>query len=129
MRTALIFSLAILLASCGGEEGDEGTAPTLSDLKILTSPVVRGQQANGQVTVADPDGLEGLKLKLEFSGPATLTLEGAIQGANNSVTEAFAPFLFILTQASPTGKYTLAVTAIDGNGNKSSPASVQFDVQ
>lgn len=121
MRTALIFSLAILLASCGGEEGDEGTA--------LTSPVVRGQQANGQVTVADPDGLEGLKLKLEFSGPATLTLEGAIQGANNSVTEAFAPFLFILTQASPTGKYTLAVTAIDGNGNKSSPASVQFDVQ
>ncbi|MCB9557383.1 MAG: hypothetical protein H6707_14850 [Deltaproteobacteria bacterium] len=121
----LWIGVATAWTACGGE----GVAPSVSALQITTSPVVRGQQANGTVNVVDPDGLGGLKLALAFSGPASLTTETPVQGASDALTQAAAPFFFLLTQASAAGHYTLAVTAIDGAGNRSLPVSTEIDVQ
>ena len=121
--------LLVALAFCSTACGTSSSAPTVTNLVLTTSPVERGKQASGKIDISDPDGLAGLRLKLSFSGPATVSTETPLQGASASITQTTAPFVFMLTAATPTGSYTLSVTAIDGDGNESQPATATFDLK
>ena len=69
-----------------------------------------------------------LNLKLVFSGPASLAVDTPVQGTSSAIKQASVPFVFMFVQTSPSGHYTLQVTAIDGDGNQSNELSTQFDL-
>ncbi len=97
--------------------------PTLSDLRMETHPVYIGQVAYGDVYATDADGLAGMTLRLEFSGPATGDSEMQLPLANTS-TAADIPIDFTLEPGWPTGEYTMSITAIDVDGFESDPVGM-----
>ena len=123
-QTLYVVLAALLILGC-----DPGTAPTISDLKITTSPVERGKQATGQFNVSDPEGLGGLRGKVFFSGPGTTSADMPIQGTSDSMTAALVPFAFVLLQTTPTGTYSLKLLVYDGDDNESNPLTTQFELK
>ena len=88
------------------------TAPFLENLRVTTSPVIVGEQAYGSVLVTDPDGLDGLTLRLDFDGPSSGSTEGPIQEAGDE-TQADVPIDFVLMPGWPEGEYTLTSSVTD----------------
>ena len=120
----LTFLVAAPILACGG-----GEAPTLSNLQITTSPVVRGAQANGTIDVSDPDGLAGLTITLKFSGPAELSLPVTPVGLTETQTQATLALAFLLSAGSPTGAYTLEATATDADDLVSNAVTTTFTAE
>lgn len=124
-QTLYVVLAALLILGCGGT----GSSPTISNLKITTSPVERGKQASGQFQVSDPDGLGGLRGKVFFSGPGITSADMPIQNTSDSMTQAIVPFAFVLLQTTPTGTYTLKLVVYDGDGNESNALTTQFELK
>jgi hypothetical protein len=120
MKYAVLF----LLIGCGG-----GSAPELSEFQISTSPIVRGQPIDGTVKLRDADGLGGIEIQGELSGPASATLDVPVQGATDALTESTVGLVLLLTTAAPAGSYTASLVATDPDGMESEPVTVAMDVQ
>jgi len=121
----VIGSVFVMCAAMGCAAGEP---PTIQDL-ALASPVVRGQAANGSLSVADPDGLAGLELEARIEGPTASPVPFAEPSFTDEQTEAPLAFVLLLSDAAPTGTYTLFVEAVDVDEMRSEEASVQFQVE
>lgn len=129
----LVFRVLGCASGSGGEietQVDVQTGanpPMVDDLRMLTAPVVIGEQAFGRVYVEDLDGLVGLVLRLEFDGPATGSSEATIASPGTDVSRD-EPIDFTLLPGWPEGEYTVTVTATDSDGFESAPVSTSIVV-
>jgi len=126
MRIPGCLAAVALLAACGG-----GHPPTISDLELSSTTVAPGGQVTGQLRIADPDGLGGLKVNLRVTGAGAVPVDQTVSvgNATDALTEALVPFFVQVTLSSPRGDYQAVVTAIDGDGNRSNDVSVAFKIQ
>jgi len=127
MRSVSVLFLVVVLGACG--DGESGSAPTISNLTMGSNTVSPGGQITGTLRIADPDGLGGMSVTLDISGPASANSTVPVQGASDAMTEADVPFVVMLAAAAPTGAYTVKVTATDGDGNVSNALTAQITVQ
>lgn len=128
MRSVSVLFVAVVLGACGGD-GASGGAPTISNLTLGSSTVSPGGQITGTLHILDPDGLGGMSVTLDISGPAAAKSTVPVQGASDALTEADVPFVVLLAAAAPTGAYTVKVTATDGDGNTSNTLTEPITVQ
>ncbi len=116
----------LVLAALGCAEGE---APELSQLEISTSPVVRGEAANGSVVVRDVDGLRGLELFARLESPVATPVPFAEPTFSDEDIEMPVAFALMLATTAPPGRYRLVVEAMDIDDTVSDEAIVEFDVE
>ncbi len=113
----------LFLFACGG-----GSPPAISNLSIASASLAAGATTMGQLDISDPDGLDGLRLRLSFSGPASTQVEVDVQGGSSDLTAATTPFLFGVTAGSPEGTYTVSFVAIDDTDLESNVLTTSLEI-
>ncbi|MCA9625155.1 MAG: hypothetical protein KC731_39295 [Myxococcales bacterium] len=125
--SALVFAgalIALATTACA-----EGEPPAIRDLELSSTNLVRGEQAGGKLVVSDPDGLSDLHLEARVEGPATASIPFAQPAFGPEMVEATVTFAFLLTDAAPSGDYTLFVKAVDADDLESDEPSVAFTLE
>ena len=126
-RAGLLLALAGALTACG----DDGVAPTVSNLTVSSTRGVSGLESFLRATVEDPEGdlAQGMLhvTARAVSGGLELDASTPILDFEDGRTRGDVVVGFTLFGRAPIGVYAVELVAEDEAGRRSEPAAVEVD--